>query len=58
MADTYEILQPDGTVREFTAAQFAESGRCHHVHPRLPQARPSGVAAVLRGRSTAQPTYR
>lgn len=27
MTDTYEILQPDGTVREFRADQFAEIRR-------------------------------
>jgi len=31
MADTYEVLQPDGTVREFTAAQFAEI-KCVSTH--------------------------
>jgi hypothetical protein len=27
MADTYEVLQPDGTVREFDAGQFEEIRR-------------------------------
>jgi hypothetical protein len=37
MADTYEVLQPDGTVREFTAAQFAEIRRVrtHAEHDEL-----------------------
>jgi hypothetical protein len=37
MADTYEVLQPDGTVREFTAAQFAEIRRVstHAEHDAL-----------------------
>jgi hypothetical protein len=37
MADTYEVLQPDGTVLEFTAAQFAEIRRVstHAEHDEL-----------------------
>jgi hypothetical protein len=37
MADTYEVLQPDGTVREFTTAQFAEIRRVstHAEHDEL-----------------------
>ncbi len=37
MADTYEVLQSDGTVREFTAAQFAEIRRVgtHAEHDEL-----------------------
>lgn len=37
MADTYEVLQPDGRVREFTAAQFAEIRRVttHAEHDEL-----------------------
>ncbi len=37
MADAYEVLRPDGTVREFTAAQFAEIRRVstHAEHDEL-----------------------
>ena len=37
MAEKYEILQPDGTVREFAAAQFAEIRRVrtHAEHDEL-----------------------
>ena len=37
MADTYEVLQPDGTVLEFTADQFAEIRRVstHAEHDEL-----------------------
>ena len=37
MADTYEVLQPDGTVREFAAGQFAEIRRVstHAEHDEL-----------------------
>jgi hypothetical protein len=37
MADTYEVLQPDGSVREFTADQFAEIRRVrtHAEHDEL-----------------------
>jgi hypothetical protein len=37
MADTYEVLEPDGTVREFTPAQFAEIKRVttHAEHDEL-----------------------
>ena len=37
MADTYEVLQPDGSVREFGADQFAEIRRVrtHAEHDEL-----------------------
>lgn len=37
MADTYEVLQPDGTVLEFTTDQFAEIRRVstHAEHDEL-----------------------
>jgi hypothetical protein len=37
MADTYEVLQPDGTVREFRADQFEEIRRVttHAEHDEL-----------------------
>jgi hypothetical protein len=37
MADTYEVLQPDGTVKEFRAEQFEEIRRVrtHDEHDQL-----------------------